>query len=52
MSFTVKVPNAKTLPALHQARSGEDLTEYAGLDELKIKFERPNKPMYEPESVP
>ena len=35
LPFAVKVPNAETIEALRQARSGEGLTEYANLESLK-----------------
>ena len=31
----VKIPNAETIEALRQARSGEGLTEYENLENLK-----------------
>ena len=34
-----KVPNKETVEALRQARSGEGLTEYTSLEELKAEFE-------------
>ena len=37
LPFAVRVPNAETIEALRQARSGEGLTEYADLEDLKIK---------------
>ncbi len=38
LSFAVKVPNAETIGALRQARSGEGLTEYADLESLKARY--------------
>ncbi len=35
LPFEVKIPNAETREALRQAREKDDLTEYAGLDDLK-----------------
>ena len=35
LPFTAKLPNAESREALHQAREGEDLTEYASLDDLR-----------------
>ena len=35
MPFEVKIPNAETREAMQRARVGEDLVEYAGLDDLK-----------------
>lgn len=35
LPFAVKIPNAETIKALRQARSGEGLTEYANLESLK-----------------
>ena len=35
LPFAVKIPNAETIKALRQARSGEVLTEYANLESLK-----------------
>ena len=37
LPFTVKIPNAETIEALRQARTGEGLTEYADLAGLKAK---------------
>ena len=39
LPFAVKIPNSETLQALRQAGDGKDLTEYAGLEELKARFE-------------
>ena len=39
LSFLLRVPNAATLEALQELRSGEGTTEYAGLDELMAEFE-------------
>ena len=39
LPFAVRVPNAETIEALRQARSGEGLTEYADLEDLKIKHD-------------
>ncbi len=36
--FAVKVPNAETAEAMLQAESGEGLTEFADLDDLKAKL--------------
>ena len=35
LPFTVKIPNAEIIEALRQARSGEGLTEYDNLENLK-----------------
>ena len=35
LPFEVKIPNAETREALRQAREKDDLTEFAGLDDLK-----------------
>ena len=35
LPFEVKIPNAETTEALHQAESGADLAEYTTLEELK-----------------
>ena len=35
LPFAVKIPNAETIEALRQARSGEGLTEYVNLESLK-----------------
>ena len=35
LPFAVKIPNAESREALRQAREGEELTEYASLDDLK-----------------
>ena len=37
LPFAVKIPNAETIEALRQARSGEGLTEYANLESLKAR---------------
>ncbi len=37
LPFAVKVPNAETIKALHQAQSGAGLTEYADLESLKAR---------------
>ena len=37
LPFAVKIPNAETLTALRQARTGEGLTEYADLEDLKAR---------------
>ena len=37
LPFAVKVPNAETIKALHQAQSGEGLTEYADLESLEAR---------------
>lgn len=37
LPFAVKVPNAETIAAMRQARAGEDLTEYADLEDLKAR---------------
>ncbi len=39
LPFPVRVPNETTLEAIRQARAGEDITEYASLDELMAEFE-------------
>lgn len=36
--FAVKMPNAATVEAMRQAESGEGLTEFADLDDLKAKL--------------
>ena len=36
--FSPHIPNAETIEAMNEARSGEGLTEYASLDDLKSKF--------------
>ena len=35
LPFEVKIPNAETREAMQRSRVGEDLVEYAGLDDLK-----------------
>ena len=35
LPFEVKIPNAETTEALHQAQSGEGLVKHASLDDLK-----------------
>ena len=35
LPFEVKIPNAETTEALHQAESGADFAEYTTLEELK-----------------
>lgn len=37
LPFAVRIPNAETIEALRQARTGEGFTEYAGLADLKAK---------------
>ena len=37
LPFAVKVPNAETIEALRQARAGEELAEYADLEDLKAR---------------
>lgn len=37
LPFAVRIPNAETIEALRQARVGEGLTEYADLEDLRIK---------------
>ncbi len=37
LPFEVRIPNAETLEAMRQARSGEGLTEYADLKALKAE---------------
>ena len=39
LPFAVKIPNAETIEALRQARTGEGLTEYADLNALKAKHD-------------
>ena len=34
LPFTVKIPNAKTREAIHQARTGEGLIHYRSVDDL------------------
>ena len=36
--YSPHVPNAETIEALKQAKNGEELVEYASLDELKLEF--------------
>ena len=38
LPFAVKIPNAETIEALRQARSGEGLTEYDSLKNLKAGY--------------
>ena len=35
LPFEVKIPNVDTVEALHQAQSGESLSEYTTLEDLK-----------------
>ena len=37
LPFTVRMPNVETAEALRQARDGDDLSEYSGLEELKAE---------------
>ncbi len=37
LPFLVKLPNAETLEILREARSGEELNEYANLEDLKAR---------------
>ena len=37
LPFAVRIPNAETIGALRQARTGDGLTEYADLEALKAK---------------
>ena len=37
LPFAVKIPNAETIEALQQASTGEGLTEYTDLADLKAK---------------
>ena len=37
LPFLVKLPNAETLETLREARSGEELNEYANLEDLKAR---------------
>ena len=39
LPFAVRIPNTETLKALQHARDGEDLREYASLEELRARFE-------------
>ena len=39
LPFAVRVPNAETIEALQQALTGEGRTEYADLEDLKIKHD-------------
>ncbi len=39
LPFDVRIPNAETLEALHQARDRESLTEYADLQDLKSRLD-------------
>jgi antitoxin component of RelBE/YafQ-DinJ toxin-antitoxin module len=36
--FSPRIPSAKTMEALRQARAREGLTEYAALEDLKAEF--------------
>lgn len=36
--FSPHIPNAETIAAMEEGRDGEELTEYASLDDLKAKF--------------
>ena len=38
LPFLPRVPNAATLQALQETRTGEGITEYASLDELMAEF--------------
>ena len=37
LPFSVRMPNVETIEALRQARDGDGLSEYAGLEELKAR---------------
>ena len=37
LPFDVRLPNAETTEALHQAQTGTDLVEYLTLEDLKAK---------------
>lgn len=37
LPFDVRIPNAETVEALRQAETGEGLTEYSDLEELKAQ---------------
>ncbi|MCQ3812615.1 MAG: type II toxin-antitoxin system RelB/DinJ family antitoxin [Acidimicrobiia bacterium] len=37
LPFDVRIPNAETAEALHQAQNGVDLVEYPTLEDLKAK---------------
>ncbi len=39
LPFAVRIPNADTREALRRAAIGDDLVEYAGLDDLEAKFD-------------
>ena len=39
LPFAARIPNAETIEALRQARTGEGLTEYADLNALKAKYD-------------
>ena len=39
LPFDVRIPNAETMEALHQARDRESLTEYADLPDLKSRLD-------------
>lgn len=39
LPFLSRVPNATTLKAIRQIRTGEDVTEYASLDALMAEFD-------------
>ncbi len=39
LPFDVRIPNAETMEALHQARDRESLTEYADLQDLKSRLD-------------
>ena len=36
--FSPHIPNAETIAAMEEGRDGEELTEYASLDDLKAEF--------------
>ena len=39
LPFPMRIPNAATAAALQEARTGEGVTTYASLDELKREFD-------------
>ncbi len=43
LPFDAKIPNAETTKALQQAIDGEDLTEYASLEDLKAEIDKQHK---------
>ena len=39
LPFAVRMPNVETVEALHQTRDGDDLAEYASLENLKAEHD-------------